>query len=1257
MFEPNLEDVDKYDLPGSDTAQLNKTLHAKPGKKGFVSKYQATQSINNDANCSIFTPIKAPQCLSIITNRPHSLVQQTKPYEFTQNIETTIANPRNSIINTHLNKTKNIKPTDKQTIYFKQLKKQLLNESTNFGIGASENLTDIFGPTDNNNENVGTNEMDTTTISSNINNDTTNMSNTINGMESVDKEQITTITFDFSSPNTGNNNQSNNYGRSTNRSRRSGSISPKKRRQQKKMSRMRGAIGKQTSTLPALSLPFLKEILDVRHKLQSRGNGRIHTNRLSAGDTTSMSQTPSQEMSMTQETTTVNQDPAMLEYALVTGQDAIEFFVKHQSNTPIKFVYCNRNDNSNPNRITNPYSDPDSEQFPDFSTALTGQDEFNPYDLLVVHDAEDLNDEYYTISATGVTRTQPGKPTETMSLSRWIYESTIFSILKSIPSFRYYMLAKCFRFWRSNVRYLLYKKQRIKIESNLFLNKKSFQSPLVEINSILQDMQEWTFFVIQGSKKYSQNEFENEQISQRNDIMKKIEEVSDNLKLIVQEAVDGVKIRAQKQFDNDELVLSKHVSMVKAKEQQEARIQFLKKAQNEANRLGDFIRLVDYMIISNLTLLAINSIYNLRDILKMPRQRKIGLFITHVSFNDENNDVNFSIDVEDINSMINSIVNNMVDAMDVIPRILYFTAFKPLVLCSYNRSLLRYEKEYVNIILSQFKQNNNLNNSNIKDKKDIKFLHSMPGMNIRNKRISLINDPMTFLLNQQQYDQQWREEQEINDRRRNKRSNKHNTMIHYSDLNYQQLLSNVSRMIATEFVPIRNIEGPNLANIIRNSHQFVNCFENIQDTIKRDFLETQETAEQFIPYRRVYSQYQKWNFENYKNETKSDIHKLASDIDDQTKWSDKIERQMMAQFHCGMYFVDARNLKETLRPMSEAMLKDTEKLLLQLFHEKCNDALTLYNGNLQDLDNQTQTLELFANHVKKVSNVKGALIDIKRSNDEVDILFGLIKQNSVEMPLSDKVLLEDLQSVKEKFDMELLNQENLIQSIMPDYVEQVYKQIQDISNTIEDMLQLFTPNPNNIFINIQTQPKDALIEIGKIEAKFKQECLDNIDKVHYYQKLFGRTKYEFKTAQQMQSKLDKLNVFWKLYNQYKIASTKYEAFDIENANFDSMFIEMKQFHRDAVDIVNSDRMSLSSSVKVSEKLESDIKAWLTQIPQVKSLVQASLQPQHWSSLFKACNTKYTPNSKITFKKLTNAKVFSKPNLIQQTIDQTKQDQN
>jgi hypothetical protein len=76
---------------------------------------------------------------------------------------------------------------------------------------------------------------------------------------------------------------------------------------------------------------------------------------------------------------------------LHTGEDVISFFARgNGANTPVKLLYCNR-------------APPD------------GSNEFRPYDLVKVADDE-VNPEYFTISASGIVHICPGQLAESISL-------------------------------------------------------------------------------------------------------------------------------------------------------------------------------------------------------------------------------------------------------------------------------------------------------------------------------------------------------------------------------------------------------------------------------------------------------------------------------------------------------------------------------------------------------------------------------------------------------------------------------------------------------------------------------------------------------------------------------------------------------------------------------------------------------------------------------------------------------------------------
>jgi len=344
---------------------------------------------------------------------------------------------------------------------------------------------------------------------------------------------------------------------------------------------------------------------------------------------------------------------------LVTGEDAITFFARHGSNTPVKFVYCNRKE--------------------------TG-DEFRPYDLVIV-DRKKANPEYFTISAAGVVHVNPPAPSEFISLADWMHQSTLFNVVRSVRFFKHYLIAKMFRLWRANVRYRIYCKQRNQLARNSFLARPSFCPSLLEVNKIMYEMDTIKLTKIKG-QVCEADKFEEDQVNQRTSASKKFEATHDKLEACVEKVCKGVKDRARA-YDHgvasDDLSNSKFAqnllsgngkskSMVAVKKERAERVRRLKHAALEADMLGDFIRLVDYMDVEHLyEICATTTVEMFSGLLS----RRTPLFTTKISFNPQG--LTYDPTCNYIHKNINSMLEGMVSTVDTVERVLANPKFMPYV--------------------------------------------------------------------------------------------------------------------------------------------------------------------------------------------------------------------------------------------------------------------------------------------------------------------------------------------------------------------------------------------------------------------------------------------------------------------------------------------------------------------------------------------------------------------------------------------------
>ena len=120
-----------------------------------------------------------------------------------------------------------------------------------------------------------------------------------------------------------------------------------------------------------------------------------------------------------------------------TGDDAVNFFARYGSETPIKFIILVQN-----NQIKH----------------------YDPYDLIVTsYNVNLTNVAHHIMSSTGIVSITPSEQSDSLPLSVWMKQKLNFNHIRLIPFFKYYLHRKIFTIWYENVKYQLFLKQRKKV--------------------------------------------------------------------------------------------------------------------------------------------------------------------------------------------------------------------------------------------------------------------------------------------------------------------------------------------------------------------------------------------------------------------------------------------------------------------------------------------------------------------------------------------------------------------------------------------------------------------------------------------------------------------------------------------------------------------------------------------------------------------------------------------------------------------------
>ena len=185
--------------------------------------------------------------------------------------------------------------------------------------------------------------------------------------------------------------------------------------------------------------------------------------------------------------------------------------------------------------------------------------------------------------------------------------------------------------------------------------------------------------------------FLEEQQSQCQHAAKAFEQIVDKLQALVEKVCKDVTTRARVNEDapistsretasdgdggKGRAAPSKHrsKSMSQVKDEHQQRIAAVRQAQAEEQQLGDFIRLADYIAVSNCYLLTLASCERLLEVLTTPR--KNGLWITSVEYGEE--DMQFSPPLKTFTTSITQMLELMINNIHAVPRLLYMRPFKP----------------------------------------------------------------------------------------------------------------------------------------------------------------------------------------------------------------------------------------------------------------------------------------------------------------------------------------------------------------------------------------------------------------------------------------------------------------------------------------------------------------------------------------------------------------------------------------------------
>ncbi|PIK44242.1 putative dynein heavy chain domain-containing protein 1, partial [Apostichopus japonicus] len=262
----------------------------------------------------------------------------------------------------------------------------------------------------------------------------------------------------------------------------------------------------------------------------------------------------------------------------MTGKEVVERFGKGRHLGKAKFVYLNRSKTRH----------------------------FRPYDLIEVHQHKANPDEHWIVSCFGIMHKVRGQPSESMALYEWHREAVLWSALMKIPFYKYFLVRKAFHRWRANQKFNDFSNTRQRLESRLLPAVPRFGTSLLQISKLLQELQLLKLLPLEPSHCFALSEFDFTVLQKYREGKLILGKFFNFCKMILdktcKDSVDKLKF-CESQTKQDKAIFSKE-SLYVQRQKKEHREKNLAMAQEEASCLGNFVLLVDQILVSHLLALT-----------------------------------------------------------------------------------------------------------------------------------------------------------------------------------------------------------------------------------------------------------------------------------------------------------------------------------------------------------------------------------------------------------------------------------------------------------------------------------------------------------------------------------------------------------------------------------------------------------------------------------------------------------------------------
>ncbi|ORZ39411.1 dynein heavy chain and region D6 of dynein motor-domain-containing protein [Catenaria anguillulae PL171] len=812
---------------------------------------------------------------------------------------------------------------------------------------------------------------------------------------------------------------------------------------------------------------------------------------------------------------------------------------------------------------------------------------YNPYDLVVSEYEQVDKTDFFTISAAGVTHFTR-ETTDFTPLAQWIREHHAFNSMIRIPFFAKYRTWKAFSTWRKNVRRTKISFARKQVQSRLFFLDPHLSTGLLAVRNACISLLASSLFKPPADKPWDLHAFATEQSKYVNEVMhQQLVQFDETIRQVVVDACKNVLRSANCAVEREALDMLTFT-------QQAAR-------RTECRRLERFVKLVDYIKLHTLHMIAVGS---LRELLTVLLGRCV--------------DAKVAVDTAFDPARADDGENVLAQVPTQTLALAGYEAFAGIVArLSPSKNVPEDEegdevsnRTFLDVIQTMF------NKSSVQPRKQPLL------------RLQLMLENNTLTLEPGMSDVAHVLES---------MSKEHMALIDKVSV----LTNSIDFIVSGESFEDPDFgEGASLSHIVADDIYYGELMERVKACLRTNFAVADEFMSGFEVFRDMFEHNENLDLDQIANGSV-----LFPGVDEANRgltvaffevslavFAEQIKQIETIPVHTILinYLADVKQFKDMVLPSPQRSFARITALLPPLARDKNEALLNEINISVKILGSRPLSVEAFVDYLHHLDMVKSKMDSYDARYTEVSKLYALIDQYHLPIVPTDLAMFQTLRptmrQLKDAVDLaEEAREENVTR-----FSSELEKQFNELVVQVNNVR---TQAQNPIILNPASQVDEVMAVLKDLGSQF-EGLLHTADQYGEYQTQFKVPQTKSVEIEEAKAEIDMKITLWRSFQEWEALTHSWDMSPFDKVNTEEMSASINGYLKT---IYNLDKGLPPNDVV--PKLKGMVETWRGMFSTIVDLRNPALKSRHWDKIQETIAKQIARDESLTLLVLREANVF------------------